>query len=113
MPSEAEWEYASRAGGRHQYCGSDTIDSVAWYGSNGGDATHRAGTKSANGFGLHDLSGNVWEWVQDCRNASYAVAPGDGRAWESGDCVGRVLRGGSWINSPQFTRSANRHGFQA
>ena len=113
LPSEAEWEYACRAGGRHQYCGSDTIDSVAWYLRNSGSTTHRAGTKSANGFGLYDMSGNVYEWVQDCYNDSYAGAPSDGSAWESGDCRRRVLRGGSWDHSPPRSLSAFRGRFLA
>ena len=63
-----------------------------------------------NGFGLHDVLGNVWEWVEDCWNDSYAGAPSDGSAWMSGDCGRRVLRGGSWVIKPRFLRSADRGG---
>ena len=61
-----------------------------------------------NPYGLHDVSGNVWERVEDCWNESYAGAPSDGRAWETGDCGLRVVRGGSWDNRPNALRSAFR-----
>ncbi|HRF73533.1 MAG TPA: formylglycine-generating enzyme family protein [Accumulibacter sp.] len=110
LPSEAEWEYACRAGGRHEYCGGDSIESVAWYDSNSGNKTHSHSVagKQANAFGLYDMSGNVWEWTEDCWNGSYNGAPSDGSAWTSGDCGRRVLRGGSWYNEPQYARSAKR-----
>ena len=66
------------------------------------------GSFSANAWGLHDMHGNVWEWVQDCWNDSYQGAPRDGSAWESGDCSRRVLRGGSWGDLPGYLRAANR-----
>ena len=69
------------------------------------------GSFGVNGFGLHDVHGNVWEWVEDCWHGSYDGAPSNGDAWlESGggDCSGRVLRGGSWLNNPRDLRSANR-----
>jgi len=59
------------------------------------------------------MHGNVWEWVQDCWNGSYAGAPGDGSAWESGECGRRVLRGGSWVSEPGFLRSVGRGGDSA
>ncbi|OGT00964.1 MAG: hypothetical protein A3K04_09095 [Gallionellales bacterium RBG_16_56_9] len=93
LPSEAEWEYACRAGGQHEYCGSDSADSVAWYFDNSGNTTHPAGRKQANAFGLYDMSGNVWEWAEDCYN---------------GDCARRVLRGGSWGSSTYGLRAAFR-----
>jgi formylglycine-generating enzyme required for sulfatase activity len=158
LPSEAEWEYACRAGGRQEYCGSDTADSVAWHGAllgsgNSDGRTHPAGQKQANAFGLHDMSGNVSEWVEDCYHARYADGPSDGSAWttseggrtavqgtdvnaktkgkdpaaklkakdpaakaaaeeasarEKEECKSRVLRGGSWLSSPQHTRAAHR-----
>ena len=114
LPSEAEWEYAAR-GGQHsrdyQYAGSDNPGSVAWYGDNSGNKTHAVGQKRANELGLHDMSGNVSEWVQDCRHDDYDGAPLDGRAWESeggGNCEGRVVRGGSWHFEPWFLRAARR-----
>ena len=66
------------------------------------------GSYEANGYGLHDVLGNVWEWVQDCWNGSYAGAPRGGSAWTSGECGRRVLRGGSWYVNPRNLRSADR-----
>ena len=111
LPSEAEWEYAARGGQRsrgYRYAGSDSPDAVAWHGANSGDKTHPVGQKQANELGLYDLSGNVYEWVQDCSNNNYHGAPSDGGAWESGDCRRRVFRGGSWLMKPIHLRSAER-----
>ena len=111
LPSEAEWEYAARGGSQsrgYKYAGSDHPNAVAWYKENSGGKTYLVGQKQANEVGLYDLSGNVYEWVQDCWNETYQGAPSDGRAWERGDCNRRILRGGSWINIPGFLRSANR-----
>jgi len=117
LPSEAEWEYACRAGGQHEYCGSDSIDTVAWYDDNSGKgwfskgSTHPVSRKQPNAFGLYDMTGNVWEWVEDSYHDSYNGAPTDGSAWQ-GDGAKRVLRGGSWSFGPQFARAANRGGFE-
>ena len=111
LPSEAEWEYAARGGQEsrgYEYAGSDTPDAVAWYEENSGERPHPVGQKQANELGLYDLSGNVWEWVQDCWNETYQGAPSDGRAWERGDCGRRVQRGGSWFYTPRYLRSAYR-----
>lgn len=114
LPSEAEWEYACRAGGRQLYCGSDSVDGVAWYGAsaeaegNSGNATAHVASKAPNAFGLYDMSGNVWEWVEDSYHDSYKGAPTDARPWQS-DGKRRVLRGGSWFNAPQSLRAASRH----
>ena len=110
LPSEAEWEYACRAGGRHEYCGSNSADDVAWYLRNSGRATHSVAGRKANAWGLHDMSGNVLELTEDCANENYSNAPTDGSAWTVGDCSLRVARGGSWIFPPQFLRSAVRGG---
>ena len=117
LPTEAEWEYTAR-GGRHsrgyRYAGGNDVGAVGWYRGNGGDRTHPVGRKRANELGLHDMSGNAFEWVQDCWNASYRGAPGDGRAWEREDCSRRVARGGSWDNfSPWFLRAASRNRFDS
>ena len=74
--------------------------------------TAPVGSYRANGFGLHDMLGNVWEWTEDCWHGSYAGAPSDGGAWTSGgNCGRRVLRGGSWVNYPRDLRAASRDGY--
>jgi len=108
LPTEAEWEYACKGGlSSSQYCGGEP-DSIAWYNANSGEQTHPVGQKQPNRFGLHDMSGNVWEWVQDCWHDSYTGAPADGSAWKSGDCSRRVSRGGSWGNAAADLRAASR-----
>ena len=116
LPSEAEWEYAARGGQEsrgYEYAGSNNPDGVAWYGGNSGRRTHPVGQKRANELGLYDLSGNVYEWVQDCWNGNYRGAPSDGWAWERGECSPRVLRGGSWYSDPRNLRSAFRLRYSA
>ena len=113
LPSEAEWEYAARAGTTTRYSWGDEIGrnraNCHGCGSRwGGEKTAPVGSFPANGWGLHDMHGNVWEWVQDCWNGSYEGAPVDGSAWESGDCGRRVLRGGSWLDVPGLLRAAYR-----
>lgn len=113
LPSEAEWEYACRAGERHEYCGSNEISSVAWYGAysnpvgNSAKTTNQVATKQANAFGLYDMSGNVREWIEDSYHDTYNGVPTDGSVW-SGDGAKRVLRGGSWDSFPRATRAVNR-----
>ena len=97
----------------YEYAGSNNPDGVAWYGGNSGRRTHPVGQKRANELGLYDLSGNVYEWVQDCWNGNYRGAPSDGWAWERGECSPRVLRGGSWYSDPRNLRSAFRLRYSA
>ena len=110
LPSEAEWEYAARGGAKsreYTYAGSNNVGDVAWYGENSGSRTHPVGGKAANELGLHDISGNVWEWCEDAYHDSYAGAPTDGSAW-LGSGPNRVNRGGSWGYSAGYVRVALR-----
>ena len=117
--SESEWEYVARASTVSPYYTGNTVstdqanyDGNYMYGSEvsrmSREHTLPVGSFGANAFGVHDVHGNVWEWVEDCWNATYLGAPADGSAWRSGDCSRRVLRGGSWLDPPRFLRSANR-----
>jgi formylglycine-generating enzyme required for sulfatase activity len=106
LPSEAEWEYACRAGTTTRYSFGD--DDYAWNDENSDNETHPVGQKKPNSWGLYDLHGNVWEWVQDEWHDSYDGAPTDGSAWENGDGVFRVCRGGSWSIIAGVCRSAIR-----
>ena len=113
LPSEAEWEYAARAGTTTRYWWGDTFGSNRANCDRCGSAwddrqTAPVGSFSPNAFGLHDVHGNVWERVQDCRNDDYVGAPSDGSAWEAGDCGGRGVRGGGWKSVPLVMRTANR-----
>ncbi len=113
LPTEAEWEYACRAGGNNEYCGSDNLASVAWYGAyaipegNSGKTTHSVAQKKANAFGLYDMTGNVYEWVEDSYHENYNDAPTDGSEWQ-GNGKERVLRGSSWNGRPSEERATGR-----
>jgi formylglycine-generating enzyme required for sulfatase activity len=110
--SEAEWEYAARAGttGPYSFEGDEsTLSEYAWYGHNSRAQTHPAGEKKPNAFGLYDMHGNAEEWVQDCFQFGYESSPTDGSAWTQGDCRSRMFRGGSWFSSPRYLRSAFRY----
>lgn len=113
--SEAEWEYAARAGATTRYPWGDEAGTgrANFFGSGSrwsGEQTAPVGSFKPNAFGLFDMIGNVWEWVQDCWNYSYDGAHADGSAWESGDCGRRVARGGCWFNLSQIARAADRYG---
>jgi formylglycine-generating enzyme len=131
LPSEAEWEYAARAGaagarpwgdGRGEACRFGNLRDLALLAEIGvmpeaethfacedGHAhTAPVGRFAPNAFGLHDMLGNVWEWVEDCWNANYLGAPTDGTAWTKGECGRRVARGGSWASNPRDVRSGFR-----
>ena len=111
LPSEAEWEYATRAGTTTRFWWGDDDSKAAeyaWYKENSAGQTHRAGSKPANAFGLYDMVGNVWQWTEDCYAESYNHAPMDGIASEAGkDCL-RVDRGSSWLYPAWLLRSATR-----
>ncbi len=124
LPSEAEWEYAARAGTTTPFHFGSTISPAqANYNGNftygggpeGADRqqTLPAGSFPANGFGLHDVHGNAWEWVQDCSFVGYDGAPTDGTAWRTANCEMHVIRSGSSHYGPGLVRSASRIGVSA
>ncbi|MEW6078708.1 MAG: SUMF1/EgtB/PvdO family nonheme iron enzyme [Thermodesulfobacteriota bacterium] len=108
LPTEAEWEYACRAGAVASRYGK--LDDIGWFEDNSGETTHPVGEKKANAWGLHDMIGNVWEWCEDPWHEDYKGAPQDGSVWTAWAYVGaaRVLRGGSWNSSGRNCRSAYR-----
>ncbi|MEQ9326530.1 MAG: SUMF1/EgtB/PvdO family nonheme iron enzyme, partial [Rhodospirillales bacterium] len=111
--TEAEWEYVARATTISEYfwgddIGRDNANCAGCGSSLDKRGTTPAGSFSGNRFGIHDMHGNVWEWVEDCWNDGYSGAPSDGSANLNGDCRLRVLRGGSWLDKPAYLRSALR-----
>jgi hypothetical protein len=94
LPTEVEWEFACYGGSPSEYCGSNEINAMAWYSDNSGKTTHPVGQKQANGYGLYDMSGNVFEWMQN--------------KWDN-EHDWRVLRGGSWLDLALMSRAANRN----
>ena len=108
LPTEAEWEYAGRAGTTGMYAGN--LDAMAWYGDNSNDTTHPVGTKQANRFGLYDMHGNVWEWCQDLHWDYSSEAQTDPTGPPTGSVRFRVLRGGSFHYGAINLRSASRGG---
>jgi formylglycine-generating enzyme required for sulfatase activity len=110
--SEAEWEYAARAGTTTKYAFGDKIDRTQarfMTGKQGMGQTERVGSFAPNAWGLYDMHGNVWEWVMDCYRPNYDGAPSDGSALISANCKSRVLRGGSWDYDVQDLRSSVRY----
>jgi formylglycine-generating enzyme required for sulfatase activity len=112
LPSEAEWEYACRAGTTTPYhfgkVASRSLANYYIYESSQPRQTTAVGSFSANAFGLHDMHGNVEEWSADASHSNYDGAPTDGSAWLNGNRNSYVVRGGSWVISPGYCRSANR-----
>ncbi|MBX3332966.1 MAG: SUMF1/EgtB/PvdO family nonheme iron enzyme [Nitrospira sp.] len=116
LPTESEWEYAARSSAKqHTWAGTSKesdLDQYAVFAQNSGNRTAEVGTKAPNELGIEDLSGNVFEWVEDCQHSSYERAPRDGSAWLGADersCNLRVVRGGSWNYPPESLRASNRN----
>lgn len=133
LPSEAEWEYAARAGTKTARFWGDDRDSACKFAnvadrtlatetkgtatdagryvqcSDGFAYTAPVGSFQPNGFGLYDMLGNAWQWTNDCWNENYIGAPLDGSAWEKGDCGRQVMRGGSWDDFPELVRAGQRY----
>ena len=112
LPTEAEWEYAARAGTRTEwgFAHQIALGDYAWYHAVSEGKTHPVGLKLPNAYGLFDMHGNVWEWVEDCYHDNYVGAPTDGKAWKTGCGVHYgVIRGGSFDLAPQLLRSAVRY----
>jgi formylglycine-generating enzyme required for sulfatase activity len=109
LPTEAEWEYAARGGSQsrgYEYAGSNNIKDVAWYDENSDSKTRPVKGKQPNELGLYDMSGNVWEWCSDWYGNYPATAQSDPKGPDKG--VGRVIRGGSWINRARYCRVSHR-----
>jgi formylglycine-generating enzyme required for sulfatase activity len=109
--SEAQWEYAARAGSASNYSFGDEEQSLrehAWYSNNSGGQTQTVGQRKPNAFGLYDMHGNIWQWVEDNWHDTYDGAPADGTAWRGGEVTANVLRGGSWYDNASRLRSAAR-----
>ena len=113
LPTEAEWEYAARSGGKNEaWAGTSDaarLSEYAWYKDNSGGKTHEVGSKKPNGMGLYDMSGNVWEWVQDrYGSAWYEESPRNNPLGPTSGSY-RIQRGGSWFNSAENVRTSHRY----
>lgn len=110
LPTEAEWEYAARSGGRpEKYSGGGHAEAVAWHARDSGEKLHPVGTKAPNGLGIHDMSGNVWEWCQDSYDPEFYASSPRINPLASLSSPYRVLRGGSWDDLPKFVRTGIRY----
>jgi len=112
LPTEAEWEYACRAGSATiWHFGDDPaqLPNYAWYGENSDKKTHQVGQLQPNAWGLYDMHGNVWEWCADTWHGNYTGAPTNGSVWGNlDDEKANLLRGGAWSGLPCNCRSACR-----
>lgn len=109
LPTEAEWEFAARSGGKDEkFSGANSLDAVAWYDKNSDSKPHPVGTKQANGLGIYDMSGNTWEWVNDCYRSNYYKTSPKNNPQGPMCSDKRVLRGGSWFNTADNSRAAFR-----
>ncbi|WP_342304915.1 formylglycine-generating enzyme family protein [Methanolobus sp. ZRKC5] len=111
LPSEAEWEFACRAGTTSKYPFGDDESELEEYGWYLGNTTHPVGQKKPNPWGLYDMHGNVWEWCQDKWHSNYEGAPAENSAWEGDASFLRVDRGGCWSSLSRFCRSSRRSGY--
>ncbi|MBC7774089.1 MAG: SUMF1/EgtB/PvdO family nonheme iron enzyme [Phycisphaerae bacterium] len=113
LPTESEWEYAAKGGTiskGFKYSGSNQLEEVAWFVENSSSKTHPVGQKKPNELGLYDMSGNVWEWVEDDWHGNYNSAPDNGSAWvDNPRGSTRVFRSGTWLREAQFCRVAYRY----
>ena len=112
LPTEAQWEYACRGGTTTPFAGTRKLDDMGWYNKNSGSTTHPVGKKAPNGYGLHDMHGNVWEWCEDVYDESFYRKPeagGPDPVATSGSGF-RVFRGGGWFGDARGCRSSLRGG---
>jgi len=109
LPTEAQWEYAARGGGRiERYAGGDDLDALAWYSANAGGTTHPVGMKKPNALGLYDMSGNVWQWTGDWYSQSYYRQSPKNSPQGPAEGTKRVFRGGSWFYDARGVRVSYR-----
>ncbi len=111
LPTEAQWEYAARGGSKSKgyiYAGSNSVEEVAWYGANSDKRTQKVGTKQANELGIHDMSGNVWEWCLDRYDENYYKSSPAKDPKGSKDGMFMLLRGGGWYRNALLCRVADR-----
>lgn len=110
LPTEAQWEYAARSGGKEErYSGGDMVNELGFHWFNGEKMSHPVGSKLPNGLGIHDMTGNVWEWCRDRYQSDYyAISPRNDPEGPDHSRF-RIMRGGSWFHSPWYARSSNRH----